>query len=386
MHGLSNGVLGAILCGVVFGAALVIPVVSYLSEHYGSAMATRAGSCIVLMVFPIIGIDSSLWILILAMVGLGFSVGFQDISMNGQAVVQEKILKKPSLGLFTSLFAIGNLFGALMGGIIIGPLDRSVLEDMAFMSLCLVIPNFLFSFNLYSFEEEKQANESEKLISKTELADDTEENRGLLERATENSESGTLIDPQETDPDTRSLVIVSIICFISYFGEGSVGDWSAIYLHNHGANSLQSTFGFVSFQLFLAIGRLYSDYIVLHVGRKKLLNVAGLLSSCGLFIVAITPFIFEDFNSFLFISILGFSICGIGMSAVYPTVISYAGNGIRGIKPVDAIGTVASVGYIGVMIGPPLIGGLSMVLGLQVAFAIDGIIIALISAISLFLK
>ena len=54
-------------------------------------------------------------------------------------------------------------------------------------------------------------------------------------------------------------------------------------------------------------------------------------------------------------SILGFTIAGFGFSLMVPVLFSAAAT-VKGLTPGAGIAMVASLGYVGFLIGPPLIG------------------------------
>ena len=105
------------------------------------------------------------------------------------------------------------------------------------------------------------------------------------------------------------------------------------------------TLGFVGFQVFVAVGRYYSDYLVLEMGRRNLLLLAGLVASVGLALVVASPSLGAG-EVRLPVAVLGFSICGAGLSVVSPLTISLAGSEISSseMDSSQAIGYVSSIG------------------------------------------
>jgi len=183
--------------------------------------------------------------------------------------------------------------------------------------------------------------------------------------------------------DVTTLAIVSLLCFVAYFGEGSIGDWSGIYLTYYWSCSpFYATLGYVSCQLCIAMGRYGSDHIVLRVGRKRLLIMAGIVAAFGLFLAVVASF-FPATNISLFLAISGFAICGVGLSVVSPTVISMAGN-ISGYTASDAVAYASAIGYLGVLLGPPFLGNLAKWLGsLHWSFLVDSGLLVLIALLAL---
>ena len=75
-------------------------------------------------------------------------------------------------------------------------------------------------------------------------------------------------------------------------------------------------------------------------------------------------------------AVIGFAIAGVGVAAVFPFVFSAAGR-----HGSSALAAVATLGYSGSLIGPPLFGFLAHGWGLQAALAALGVI-ALAMALS----
>jgi hypothetical protein len=160
------------------------------------------------------------------------------------------------------------------------------------------------------------------------------------------------------------LAVLAMFCFIV---EGAIVDWSAIYLRTVAGASLEAAVsGFAAFSLTMTICRFMGDFAVRHLGRVRTLQVGGLLSALGLALAMILP-------SPLPASI-GFALVGIGLANTVPVLFSTAGQ-MKGIAPSMGVAMVATLGYGGLLMGPPLIGfggeilGLRAMLGLLIVFA-----------------
>ena len=179
-----------------------------------------------------------------------------------------------------------------------------------------------------------------------------------------------------------AMVVLCCTGALAYMGEGSIGDWSAIYLViNLGSSPVVGTLGFAAFQLAVAIGRFSLDSMIETHGidRRVLLKVSGVLSLIGLGLVTLAPSLPDPVPA----AIIGFGITGVGLSFVAPIVMYLAGSSIEGMKPAEAIASVASCAYMGVLVGPPLIGGLAEACGsLRWSLLIDGGLVFFISVLA----
>jgi len=147
--------------------------------------------------------------------------------------------------------------------------------------------------------------------------------------------------------------------------EGMMFDWSGIYFKDvvRVPPSLV-ILGYTSFMIMMASGRFLADYVTSKIGRKRLLQICGIMISGGLYTAVIFPY--------LVTSTIAFMIVGLGVSSIVPSVYSAAGKHTR-IPPGIALATVASVSFLGFLMGPPMIGYISQVAGLRYSFAVIGI-------------
>lgn len=145
-----------------------------------------------------------------------------------------------------------------------------------------------------------------------------------------------------------SIIGLAFICFVSFMGEGSIADWSAIYLKEslHSTMALASL-GYGGFSVMMAIGRLNGDALIPKLGAKKIV-IAGTLTAATGFLLAIA-------FSYKATAVAGFSLVGIGYACVVPILFSAAAN-VPGTSPAIGISSVASGGLIGFLFGPSVIG------------------------------
>jgi MFS family permease len=162
-------------------------------------------------------------------------------------------------------------------------------------------------------------------------------------------------------PDS-TLVQLGIIAFCSMAAEGAMFDWSGVYFKDVvAAPESLIILGYASFMIMMATGRFVGDRIIARVGRKKMLQASGVLVLTGLMISVLLPY--------LITATLGFLIVGFGVSSVIPTVYSTAAKSSK-IAPGMALAGVSSIGFLGFLLGPPLIGYIAEAASLRYSFAV----------------
>jgi MFS family permease len=157
---------------------------------------------------------------------------------------------------------------------------------------------------------------------------------------------------------TKAILPLGIIAFCGMTGEGSIGDWSAIYMHKMiGQSEAFSALAFGAFTLAMTIGRLVGDAFTEKYGKRKQLIVTSLLAIIGmsLTLAFINPYTV----------LIGFFIVGLGISTIVPIVYSAAGN-TEGVTPSVGIAMATTIGYSGFFVGPPVIGYLADVYSLRI--------------------
>jgi MFS family permease len=175
-------------------------------------------------------------------------------------------------------------------------------------------------------------------------------------------------------PKERVLVIAGLIAFCAYLAEGSVSDWSSVYLHSSQHASLAVAALAVSgFSAGQVIGRLVGDRIITRVGRIATIGCSALIGAAGmvLAIAARSPAV----------ALIGYGVLGLGSATLVPTAFSIAGIA-AGATPARALSRVTAMGYAGLFLGPVAIGLAAQAAGLAAALAIPASLLVLILPLS----
>jgi MFS family permease len=170
---------------------------------------------------------------------------------------------------------------------------------------------------------------------------------------------------------TRGLVVLlGVIAGSTAFGEGAVTDWGALHLKEIGATPVLAAAGYAGFSLAMACGRLAGNALVHALGPTRVVTGGALLATAGALLVAAAPAV----ESVL----AGFVLIGLGLANVFPIAIARAGAhaGAGGVA------LASTVGYTGLLGGPPLLGIVAESVGLHVAFAAVAALAAVAAALA----
>jgi MFS family permease len=163
------------------------------------------------------------------------------------------------------------------------------------------------------------------------------------------------------------LLPLAVIAAVVLLAEGAVADWSAVYLRQEmDAGEGTAGLAFTAFSLTMVAGRLVGDRLVAAWGRVRAVRVSALVALAGGLVVVLVPSVPAV--------VLGFAGLGLGLACVVPLVFSAAAGDDP--EPGPALAAVSTPGYVGFLLGPPVIGGLAELVGLGAALALLPVLLA----------
>ena len=333
---LSEGLLGLALLGVAAGAVVSLTLSGWLIARFGSRAVTSVSTVAFCFSLPLPVLAPNLALLMLALVFFGLCNGAMDVAMNTQAVAVEEHYGKPIMSSFHGFFSLGGLFGAGTGGLILASGVSSRLHVVGAALLFLIVGVFALRY--------------------------------LLPKQAENSDSAE--GPAFMLPK-GSLLGLGLLAFVVFVGEGSMADWSAVYLRNTlGSSTGLAAAGFAAFSLMMALGRLTGDYIVGRLGPTMTVRLGSLIAGTGL---GLSLLIAQPLAA-----IIGFGCVGLGLANLVPILFSAAGR-TPGVAPGTGIAAVATLGYLGWLAGPPIIGFTAELVTLAGALGLVAVALGLVT-------
>lgn len=326
---LSEAELGSILLALPMGQLLTMPVSGRLVTRYGSRNILSFAIILYAIELTNIGWATQVWQLALALFIFGVVGNMCNISVNTQGVLAEKIYERPIMTSFHGVWSIAGFTGALTGLLM---MNLKLTPHQHFFIIAALVLIITFITRKYLIPGTSAPAEKKKFFSKPE---------GVL-------------------------VQLGIIAFCSMASEGAMFDWSGVYFKEvvEAPHSL-IILGYASFMIMMATGRFTGDRIIARIGRKKMLQVSGILISTGLLISVLFPY--------LITATIGFVIVGFGVSSVVPAVYSAAAKSSK-IAPGMALAAVSSISFLGFLLGPPLIGYIAQLSSLRYSFAVIAIL------------
>jgi MFS family permease len=336
---LTDGELGLALVGMAAGLLVGTRLAGRPVDRYGPRPLLRIGVPLLSAALLLPALARSLPALAAGFLVLGFVSGLLDVAMNAEGVGVERRLGRPILSGLHGLWSVGLGAGAALATLAAAA-DLTPIVHFAIVGAALAT------------------------ISVPALG-------GLLPAVAPHE--GEEKDDAPVGLWSLPVLVLGGISFCSFVGEGTAADWSAVYLREDlGTAAAVAAAGFFTFSLAMAISRFAGDRLHQRFGAVALVRTASLVAAAGLgagLAIDEPPAM-----------ILGFALVGAGLGPVVPIAFSAAGR-LAGTTSARVLGRVVTFGYVGSVLGPLLIGGLSEFLSLRVALLVP-VVLALLIALA----
>ncbi|MBI9048001.1 MAG: MFS transporter [Anaerolineaceae bacterium] len=333
-HQLTEGTLGLTLLSVSIGAILTLIFTGWLISHFGSKITTRFASFLICLALPLPILADNYIALLISFALIGASNGLMDVSMNTQAVSVEKGIRKPIMSSFHAFFSLGGLIGASLCALALKS-GMTPTQHVIVVAIIAAIGVLISIINLISSNYDGATQKTVFTLPK------------------------------------GALLILSLLGLGAMLSEGAIGDWSAVYMRNNLETTASlAALGYAAYSLTMTIGRITGDKLRTWLGSVRLVRISGMIAAAGLGIGLLL--------NHPIAAIIGFACAGLGLSNIVPIVFSAAGN-VPGVNAGTGIAAVASIGYIGGLAGPPLLGLTAEWISLPWALGILVIIMAVIA-------
>ena len=167
------------------------------------------------------------------------------------------------------------------------------------------------------------------------------------------------------------MLLLGAIALASMLCEGAAADWSSVYLRDSLDGGTEvAGFGFAAFTLAMVMVRVAGNRLLarfaVHRALPALAGLATVTFAAALAVRSVP------------LSVVGFFLLGLGLGTVVPSVFSAAGR-LPGMHAGVAVTVVSSLGWVGFVAGPPLIGQLAGLTSLSVALVVVPILTAFIT-------
>ena len=163
-------------------------------------------------------------------------------------------------------------------------------------------------------------------------------------------------------PTRRHVALLGALAVLGMLAEGAIYDWSVLFLQRErGAPADVAALGFAAFSAAMAAGRFGGDRLRERMPSSRLLAGSALLAGVSMALVLLTDAVP--------VALVGLALVGFGLANVIP-VLYIASARLPGASAAAGLAIVSSFGWLGVVIGPPLVGSLAQATSLTVGLGL----------------
>ena len=323
--GLNTGQLGQLLIAIPIGSLVSQPLAGWLVQSWGSRRTTMLAVVLYTGFLPLLGGAGSFWVLALLLALFGAAGNVLNIAVNAQAIGVQTAYTRPIMGSFHGLWSLAGFLGGALGAVLINAHQSPLRHFLLVFGLTLAVATWAYGYTLRHDVGSNQTG-------------------GFSLRR---------LDPY--------LLRIGLIAFCGTISEGAMFDWVGVYFQKVvRPNPALITSGYVACLSTMALGRFLSDYFTHRFGSMRMLQVSSALIVTGLLLAVGLPYLVPAVSGFLLI--------GFGIASVVPLTYSAAGRATT-VSPGVALALVSTIGFLGFLLGPPLIGFLAQFFGLRLALA-----------------
>ena len=318
---LDDGGLSLALLAIAVGAVLCLAFAGRWIAAFGVRRVAALAACVMAVSLALLMQFDHFALLLIMMLIFGASVGLFDVAINTEGTFIESALQRKVMSTMHGMWSLGGMAGAALGA---WWLERHVAPLVQMCSVAagaVVLALLAVTFMLPAHAPQGDASLKQARWSS-------------LPRAAR-----------------RTLITLGVLAVLGLLAEGAIYDWSTLYLQRErGAAPSQAAIGFACFSAAMAAGRFGGDGLRERVPAARLLRATALLSACAMAVVLLADTVAW--------SLVGLALLGLGLANVVP-LLFVAASRVNGVSAATGIAVVSSLGWVGVVIGPPLVGGLA---------------------------
>jgi len=321
---LSDAGLGSVLFAIPVGLMASLPLAGYLVGKFGSRHIVLLSALLYPFTLLLLSFITSTLQLAVCLFFFGLFANLMNIAINTQAVGVEANYGRSVMASFHGVWSLAGFTGALIGTFLISQKVSITVHYSIIGGINLLLIAVFF-------------------------------------RHTLQQDFGQKNQPLFALPD-KNLLVLGLIAFGCMVCEGTMFDWSGVYFQKVVAvPKAYTTLGYTAFMGSMAAGRFMGDKLVIVLGKKRMIQISGITITAGLLLAIFFPV--------MSIATFGFLLVGLGVSSVVPIVYGAAGKSGT-MSPGAAIAAVSTIGFVGFLLGPPVIGFIAEAANLRWSFGL----------------
>ncbi len=340
---LDEAELGLLLLSMPVGVLFFNPVSVIFIRRYGSVLVSMLAVILMGINFMLPILMPSIVFVVLTLVLAGASFSVTNVAMNTCASALEESSGLRIMSSCHGMWSLGAMGGALFSGFSLQPLANCCNQLLPPQALYVILQSLLVILIVFLIRNHFQS----------------------IASVHASTEDGPKMNLRSFKPGKELWMIISI-CLCTYLTEGTIADWSAVYLREivHASETIAGR-GFAVYAFFMAGGRFVGDELIARFGNMRVLRAGGILVVIGLAVVVA--------SQTHFMAMPGFMLVGAGISLASP-ILYQASARVKGLAPGVGLATMNTFAMAAFLGGPVLIGFIAQSSNLRIAFAVVAIV------------
>lgn len=311
------------------GSVTMLLLAGRIIGRLGARATSAAAGAVFSLALALLLFLPSAWLVFPVMFCFGAGQSLYDIAINAEGSMLELLSGTAVMSNFHAMFSVGAMLGAGAAAL--------------FFRLALAAPAQLAAVGLVMMVAMAVAS------------------RGML----------TMHPPGDAETAHFAwprglLLMIGLLILSGMLAEGVMYNWSVLYVQQElGALPQRAALAYVAFSGATAAMRFAGDWVRARVAERTVVIAGALLAA-----VAMTATLLAHDVT---IAMIGFAVVGIGLATVVP-ILYNAATRVPGVSRAAGIAAASSIGYVGFMIGPPIVGGIAH--GSNLSWALCTLIVA----------
>lgn len=334
--GLNDAALGGVLFAIPVGQLSAMALSGFAVSRFGSRRVLTLGAFLYPAVLVWLGAAHTVWELCAALFFFGITANLCNIAVNTQGVGVERIYRRSIMASFHGLWSLAGFLGGVISTFMVGldvvPVFHFILVFILSVLILLVMKNAVLPRDITGVKQPAEEETKKKIRIK---------------------------------PD-RYIIILGCIAFGCMMCEGTMFDWSSVYFDSVIRPPKELVrLGYITSMCAMTCGRFLADRLVTRFGVVRVVRASGITIAAGLLLAVTLPYLIP--------ATIGFLLVGFGVSSVVPICYSMAGKS-KTMLPGVALAAVSTIGFLGFLVGPPLIGFVAQAINLRWALGLVAIV------------
>lgn len=324
-HGLNEGQLSLLLLTGTAGALLSLVVAGRWVARAGARRVAGGGGLVMGACLASLLLPPTAWLLLPLALLLGFAATLTDVAINAEGAVLEASSGRKLMSGLHGMFSVGGMLGAGSVAALLA-LQWPPSTQLPLLGLAVALAVLPAARCMLPAHPPQPAGHAHWRLPRGRLA------------------------------------LLGALAAVGMLAEGAMYDWSVLFLQSEaGAAPAFAALAYASFSGAMAATRFAGDWLREHLAPAHLLGGGALLAALGLSGVLISPHPVGG--------LIGFALVGVGLANAVP-LLFLAGARVPGVSPANGIASVSSLGFLGFLAGPPLIGAVAQASSLRVGLGL----------------